>query len=49
MDLYRTLEWTIKTASVTGNQMFDYFFTLVMFFGLLAFAISIPVRLLSRS
>ncbi|MBT9164897.1 MAG: hypothetical protein DDT22_00689 [candidate division WS2 bacterium] len=49
MDLFETLNWTIKVAHVTGNSMFDYFFTLVMFFGLLAFAISIPIRLLSRS
>lgn len=39
----------IATLTITGNMMFDYFFTLVSFFGIVAFAISALVKVISRS
>ncbi|OGW40552.1 MAG: hypothetical protein A2Y97_06595 [Nitrospirae bacterium RBG_13_39_12] len=40
---------SISTLEITGNQMFDYFFTLVCFFGLVSFLISAIVKVVSRS
>lgn len=34
---------------VTGYLPFDYFFTLLAYFGLLAWFIAIPIRLVSRA
>ncbi len=34
---------------ILGNPAFDYFFSLVIYFGLIAWFIAIPIRLVSRS
>lgn len=40
---------SIATLTITGIPMFDYFFTVVSFFGLLSFAISMIIKVVSRS
>lgn len=49
MSIWDIGQVTINTLNITGNQMFDYFFTLVSFFGLLTFSICMLVKVLSRS
>jgi len=49
MSIWDIGQWTINPLPVTGNEMFDYFFTVVSFFGLLAFAISMLIKVVSRS
>jgi hypothetical protein len=39
----------IELLPITGNAMFDFFFTIVSFFGILSFAISALVKIISRS
>jgi len=42
-------EWDLLTMTITGIPLFDFFFTLVIAFGLMAFLIGAIVRVLERS
>ena len=46
---FDVVNYTINVANITGNQVFDYFFTLVMFFGLVGWFLAIPMKLINRS
>ncbi|MDA8326551.1 MAG: hypothetical protein M0033_10080 [Nitrospiraceae bacterium] len=48
-DIYNVGVANITPAQITGDPAFDYFFTIVAFFGLLAFAIALIVGVISRS
>jgi general stress protein CsbA len=39
----------INPMTVTGNAMFDYFFTYIVFFGVISFIIGSVVKTISRS
>jgi hypothetical protein len=39
----------LDPATVTGAEYFNWFFTLVMVFGLIAFGLNVMVRLIARS
>lgn len=41
--------WNLLTFEITGMPLFDFFFTLVIAFGLMAFLIGAVVRVLERS
>jgi|Deesub1362A_J573_1020465.scaffolds.fasta_scaffold04255_7 hypothetical protein len=49
MSIWELGEFTLKVVRITGVESFDYFFTLVAFFGLLGFAVSLLVRVIARS
>ena len=41
--------WELNTVSVTGNPIFDYFFTIGVAFILMAVMIAMLVKVISRS
>lgn len=47
-DMYN-LRGSFTPIPITGNPFFDYFFTLLTLGGMVAFAISVLVKILSRS
>lgn len=49
MSIWELSSITINRMNITGNEMFDMFFTVGSFFGVLSFAISTLVKLISRS
>lgn len=40
---------TFPVLHILGEPAFDYFFSLVLYFGLIAWFIAIPIRLVSRA
>jgi len=44
-----SIDDTITPLAITGNQMFDWFFTVVIIFGLISFMLGCIVDLLKRS
>jgi hypothetical protein len=40
---------SLNVLSITGNPMFDYFFTLVSFIGVIGLFISMIVKVITRS
>ena len=46
---YDITQYTLHILSITGNQVFDYFFNIVMFFGLVGWFLQIPMKLINRS
>lgn len=46
---YSITQYTIQTAHITDNEYFNYFFTLIMFFGLIGWLLAIPMKLINRS
>lgn len=47
--MYEVGKITVKVMQVIPNDVFNYFFTIVSVFGLIAFSIGILVKLISRS
>jgi len=41
--------WELDSINLTGNEMFDYFFTLVMTFGVLSMMVGWLFRMITRS
>jgi hypothetical protein len=41
--------WEFNPMPITGNALFDYFFTLVMVFGLAALMIGLAVNVISKA
>lgn len=39
-------QYTLTIIPVTGLPVFDYFFTIVFWFGFIAWGVSLPIRLL---
>lgn len=39
----------VSPVAITGQPMFDYFFTLVLLFGIVSFMVSLIVKVLNRS
>lgn len=50
MDIFQALASVgINRANISGNPMFDYFFTVVIIFGMISFFISALIKIGSRS
>jgi hypothetical protein len=49
MSIWELTQFTLNVMPITSNFMFNYFFTLVSFFGLLSLAVSMIVKVISRS
>ena len=41
--------WEVNTVQVTGNPMFDYFFTLVLLFGTISMMCGWLFKIITRS
>lgn len=49
MSIFELMQFTLNVMPITSNYMFNFFFTLVSYFGMLSLAISMVVKVISRS